>query len=378
MRRSYLRTVITDKSGGYLADFVGGGTCVQRAYQTHTAAMHIPQTHAAVKALTDPAVTDPRGEVWMITEDVDAGTLKRTRVTSGRVISLEGTGPYGKATVNIADDKALLDTVLGWQKPTAALTAQNVEYAVYTGPAETVVKAAIAANATRLGLPWDIVPTRGEGAAARLELRMHDLTRKITPILEANRLILTVERQTNGRWTVDIVEGETYPRPLTPESGLLASWDWVIQFRSATRVVGGGRGTGVEREFKQVISTAAETAVGLPLEVYVDARQTEEGADIAPQLSDELKTHTPTAGFTPVIREGGWFRFPDEFQIGTRIPVKVGAFEIDDVVTQIEIKHDDKGFRVTPTIGLATADPQAKLLKLVRKLATEIRGSERR
>lgn len=376
MRRSYLRTVITDKAGGYLSDFTGAGTCVQRAYMTHTAAMQVSEQHKAVAALMN--ASDPRGEVWMITEDVDAGTLKRSRVVSGRVLSVEGSGPYGAVRVNVADDKSLLDTVLGWPNPTAALTAQTSEYAVYTGPAETVVKQAISANATRLGLPWDVVATRGKGAASRLELRMHDLARKVNPILEANRLILSVERQSTGRWRVDVVEGATYSRPLTPESGLLSSWDWVLQFRTATRIVGGGRGDGVAREFKRVIGTAAETAVGIPLEAYIDARQTEEGADITPQLNEELASRGPRAGFTPVLREGGWFTFPDEYKIGTRIEIQAGAFEVDDVITQIEIVHDDKGFRVKPTIGLATADPQEKLLELVRQLATQVRGLERR
>lgn len=376
MRRSYLRTVITEADGSYLSDFRGRGKVVQRAYQTHTAAMQAPMSHPAVAALM--AAEEPRGEVWMITEDVDSGALTRERVTSGRVISAQGSGPFGFVTVNVADDKALLDTVLGWPKPTAALTAQDVEYAVYTGPTETVVKAAIAANVTRLGLPWDIVPTRGVGSASRLELRMHDLTRKVTPLLEADRLVLSVERQDNGRWMVDVVAGETYTGALTPESGVLASWDWTIQFRTATRVIGGGRGEGVEREYKRVIDAPAETAVGLPLEVFVDARQTEEGVDFTPQVAEELASRGPRAGFTPEVQEAGWFRFPDAYRIGTRVPVKAGPFETNDVITQIEITHDDKGFRVTPTIGLASTDPQEQLLNLVRQLASQVRGLERR
>lgn len=375
MERSYLRTVITDAAGGYLADFTGRGTVVQRAFETHTAAMRIPEKHPAVAALV--ACPEPRAAVWMITEDVDAGTLSRARVTSGRVLSAQGAGPYGGVTVNVADDKSLLDTILGWPKPTAGLTGQNVEYAVYTGKTETIVKQAIQANATRLGLPWDIVPTRGKGTNDRLELRMHDLTRKVTPLLEAARLILSVERQDNGRWTVDVVEGATFARPLTPQSGVLSEWEWTIEYRSATRVVGGGRGEGVDRQYKQVIGTAAETAVGIPLEVFIDARQTEEGVDFTPQLTQELASRGPVAGFTPTIREAGWFRFPDAYKVGDRVPVLAGPFVANDVITQVQIVHDEKGFRVVPTIGLATADPQKKLLNLVRQLATQVRSLER-
>lgn len=110
----------------------------------------------------------------------------------------------------------------------------------------------------------------------------------------------------------------------------------------------------------------------------VDARTTEEGVDFTPQLVEELGTRGPRAGFEPEIREAGWFRFPDAYRIGTRVPVKAGPFEADDIITQIEIVHDDKGFRVKPTIGLATADPQEQLLNLVRQLASQVRGLERR
>src|SRR5690606_10145801 len=134
---------------------------------------------------------------------------------------------FGRVAVHVTDDRAMLDTILGWQVPTAGIGGQGAaEYAKYTGPTETRVKAAIAANATRLGLPWDVVPSRGAGTLGTLELRMHDLTRKVMPLLEADRLVLSVERQDNGRWTLDILAGDTFPRPLTPLSGVLSSWSW--------------------------------------------------------------------------------------------------------------------------------------------------------
>lgn len=379
MLKRYLRTVITDKDGGYLSDFTSHGTVVQRAYAAHTAAMTVPDSHPIIGELL--GIDGARGEVYTITLDEDAGTLQEKRVCSGRVLTLTNdNSPFGTATATIYDDKSMIDTILGWQVPTAVISAQNTaEYAVYTGPVETRVKDAIAANAARLGLPWDVVPTRGVGASGRLELRMHDLTRKITPLLEQERLILSVERQPTGRWTIDIVAGEAFDRPLTPESGVLLKWSWVLSQPTATRAVIGGRGLGTAREFKQVIDTARETAVGLPLEVYVDSRNTEEGADISPSGWEELADRSGKAGFTANLQENSWFSFPDGYQLGTRVKPKIGAFEVDDVISQIVISDDqDNGFRVTPTVGLATSDPQEQLLALVKKLSTQVRGLERR
>lgn len=378
MLKRFFRTVASSSDGEYLADFTSPGDVVQRAWAAHTAVMSVADSHPIVaKLMADPG---PRAEVWMITIDEEKGTLDRERVCSGMILGLTATdSPYGTVSINVADDKSLLDMILGWQVPTAPLTGQSAaEYARYTGPTETRVKAAIQANATRLALPWDIVPTRGKGTTGVLELRMHDLTRKTMPILEADRLILTVERQPNGRTTVDIIEGDTLPRPLTPLSGVMRSWGWVYNWTTATRAIIGGRGEGTAREFVQVTDTAAETATGIPLEVFVDARQTDEGTDITPTGWDALAERAATAGFTPALRETGWFTFPDAYRIGTRVPVQVGALELDDVVTQIVISDEkDKGFTVTPTVGLATADPQEQLLEMVKKLTAQVRGLER-
>ncbi|KDA05566.1 hypothetical protein DC31_13945 [Microbacterium sp. CH12i] len=379
MLKRFLRTVVSDAAGEYLTDFTSRGTVVQRAYAAHTAAMVIPESHPVVATML--GADGARGAVWMVSVDEDAGTLTSELVCSGRVLSLSGEdAPYGTVGVNVVDDKSLLDSILGWQVPGAPLAGQSAaEYATYTGPTETRVKAAVAANVARLGLAWDVVPTRGKGTTGTLELRMHDLTRKVMPLLEADRLILSVIREDTGRWTVDVVEGATFPRPLTPMSGVLQSWSWVIEQPTATRVVIGGRGEGTEREFQQVTDTARETALGLPLEVFIDARNTEEGSDITPSGWDELADRSGKAGFTADLLESSWFSFPDGYRLGDRVNIEVGALSVDDVITQVVISDDpENGFRVKPTVGLATADPQEQLLALVKKISTQVRGLERR
>jgi hypothetical protein len=296
----------------------------------------------------------------------------------GRVGSVEGSSPYGQVTIPVFDDFAKFDTVLGWQAPTAPITGQGVrEYAHYTGKSDDNAKAAIAQNATRLGLPWDVAPAAHLGSSAVLDLRMHELSSKIIDALIADRLQLTIVR--NGtRFDVDVVAGEEYERPITPQSGVLSSWSWVQEPPTATRVVVGGRGEGVVREFALVVDADLEAELGYPIEVFVDARNVEEGDDLTPYGLAELQARRGRAGLTAQLRETSWFQFPAAFDIGTRLSLQLGAMSVDDVITQIEITHDDKGFRAVPTVGLANQDPDQRLVGFVKNVATTVRGLERR
>lgn len=377
MRREYILAELTDKAGGFVRQFLPSKSVVSpRAYTTPTALLTVKDTHRIV---SDVIATDgARCRVWMIS--IDGGSLDKHVVLEGRVLTMRGDdAPFGTVTITVVDDVALWDTLLGWQVPTAPLTGQSAaEYATYTGPTETRVKAAIQANVTRLGLPWDIVPTRGKGTSGTLQLRMHEIGSKVIPLLQADRLIPIMRRETTGRWTVDIVEGSTYPRPLTPLSGVLGSWSWVMESDDATDVVIGGRGDGTAREFKAVADAARRARVGYPLEAYVDARQTEEGADITPSGVEKLAETAARSGLTATLRESSWFRFPTAYELGTKVTVQVGAVTVEDVITQIEITHDQSGFRVVPKIGIATEDPQERLVGAVKSIATAVGGQERR
>ncbi|MFD6699681.1 MULTISPECIES: hypothetical protein [unclassified Microbacterium] len=376
MRTSHLIGVLTDNAGGFVRQFLPSKSAVTlRAFAASTAFLTVPDSSPLMR---DVIETDgARCQVWMTT--LEGPHLTRRKLLEGRVKSPRGEAPFGTVTVPVVDDLALLDTLLGWQDPSAAITAQAVEYAVYTGPAETRVKAAVAANAARFGLPWDVVPTRGEGTDGRLELRMHKLSEKVLPILQAERLVPSLVRQPTGRWLFDIVRPDALARPLTAMSGVLGSWSWVLDPDEATDVVVGGRGEGTAREFLTVSDAARRTRVGYPLEVFVDAKQTEEGADITPSGLDKLAETGAKAGFTAVLREASWFTFPDAYQEGTRVPVQVGGLDVDDVISQIDITADpSSGLTVTPRIGLAVDDPQERLVGAVKRLAVAVGAAERR
>lgn len=348
--------------------------CTLRFNATSTAYLTVKDSHPVVPQLMSDGV---RAALWMVSVD---GNMRSTRrLIEGPIGDLSGEGPFGTVTVPILDDFSWLSKILGWQKPAAAITAQSDEYARYTGPSDTRALAAIAAAAARLGLPWNVAASAGLGTVGTTEFRMHPLDR-VLPALNADRLQLTFERDAVAdEWDIGIRQGTVYPRPLTPQSGVLAGWKWLRQRPGFTRMVVGGAGEGTAREFAVVVDGALEAQLDRILEGFDDSRMAASGASLTPYGLSSLADAAAKAGVTATLRETSWFRFPTAYDIGTRVPIRVGAFEAEDVITEIEISHTTReGFRVEPKVGFTVTDPQQRLTQFVAGLATSVRSLERR
>lgn len=376
MRRHHILAEIRNADRTFLRQLLPTSTqCTLRYNAVSTAYLTVKDSHPAVPELLADGV---RAAVWMVT--VDDANLQVKRLLEGPVGDLQGEGPYGTVTIPVLDDFSWFSSILGWQKPAAALTAQTDEYARYTGPSDTRALAAIAANATRLALPWNVAASAGLGTAGTTELRMHPLADKIIPALNADRLQLVIERDAaTDEWDVAVREGATYTRPLTPQSGVLASWRWKRQRPTLTRIVVGGAGQGVDREFSLVVDTGREAELARVLEGFDDSRMAEDGSDLTPYGQASLVDAGAKAGVTATLRETSWFRFPVAYDLGTRVTVQAGALTAEDVITEIDITHTAQdGFTVIPKVGFAVEDPQARLTQFVASLATSVRSLERR
>lgn len=378
-RRRFIVAEFLDSSNAFVRQVAPQKSLVTLRWNGVSAAyLTLPENHAIIPTLV--AEEGVRCAVWMIT--IDGGTLTKRRLLEGRVGNVAGSdAPFGVVTVPVLDDWQDFATLLGWQVPGSAIGSQSsAEYARYTGRSDTNALAAIAANVTRLGRPWDVAPSLGLGTVGPLELRMHDLAEKILPPLIADRLQLRIARNRDtNRWDVDVVQGDVFPRPITPQSGVLSTWSWVKEPPTATRAIVGGRGDGTARQFVRVIDTALEAQLGVALEIFVDARNAEEGAALAPYGWAELAKHRGKAGLTATLRETSWFRFAEGFELGDRVLVQIGALHVEDVISQVDISHDVRsGFTAVPKIGLATEDPTERLVGFVRNVATAVRGLEKR
>lgn len=294
----------------------------------------------------------------------------------GPVVERAGTGPNGAVTCTVLDDFSQLDDILGWPDPTQPLSGQTSEYANYTAPAETVVKAAIAANITRLGLPWVVAPSLGRGALVTVDIRFHSLYEKLVPVMKAQRLALTV-RRVGAQFMVDVAPGRTFPRPLTLASGIIDSYAWGQKRATRTRAVAGGQGVGTDRAFAQYINTALEVSQGIR-ESFRDARATEDPAYLPGQAQTLVEEGRPASSVTASLAETSWFSF-GKYLLGDLVNVDLGFIAVHDVVSEVEITNTiAAGLTVRPKVGLLATSPDAHVYELLSRLRGMARDHERR
>jgi hypothetical protein len=277
-----------------------------------------------------------------------------SHLIGGRISRREGSGPAKASviTVTVEDDWRLLTRMLCWPDPTAALSSQLVAYDNRTGNAETVVKGLILANATRLGIPVTIAPNLGRGATIKTSHRFHPLTDRLD--LDAAGIGVSVQRDpATGNYLVDCYEPATYPRDLTEQSGVVQKWDWTETSPSATRAIAGNQGEAESRSFRSQVDSAREADWGDIIEVFLDARDTDDATETDQRMDELLETEgAPTAGLSVELSETDTFRYGTGVRVGDRVTLAVGVTGVTDVLREAVLTWTAKGgLLVTPTVG---------------------------
>lgn len=363
-----LRFVIYDKSDVYERTLSGLEATADLAPNgISTASFTLDDDHDALPVVTADGA---RCGVWF-------RGVERFR---GRVRETPGEGPGGTLTVHVESDLRKLWDWQGWPVPSAPVTAQTSEYRIYTGPAETVVKNALAENFTRLGVPWTVAPTLGRGESTRVEFRMHPLADKLVPVLDANGLILTLKYTGTGV-LVDVREAATVPGVLSLATGVPDSYVFNRTAPTMTRVVVGGRGEGVAREFITSVDTDREAAWGDIIEGFVDARNTDEGADLMLEAAQALAEGAPRASIGTELMESDLLRYGVTYVEGDRIHVRLGQVDTVQPITAVQVtENPDDGVTVVPRIGDldVDADVEVRLARDIARLAQGLRDQRRR
>jgi hypothetical protein len=304
---------------------------------------------------------------------------------SGPVRARSGNGPgtAGTVTVSVVDDFRLLHRVLGWPVPGAAITAQNsAEYYTRSGPAETVLKDVVAANAVaRLGEPVTVAPSLGRGANITAAFRFHPLADVLFPAVDSAGIGVTV-RQSGAGLVVDCYVPELYPRTLTEAGGAVAEWSWTSSEAEATHVVVGGQGEGTARGFAAFTDAARVAALGERIEVFRDARDTGTAAVYAERAAETFAETAPKAGLSVKFSETSVFRYggPGGVRVGDRVTLRVGAgLEITDTLRSASFSWTrDGGLEVTPAVGDLDDKPDNQVARAVASIAAGVRDLRRK
>ncbi len=297
----------------------------------------------------------------------------------GRIGSTPGVGPVGQATVNVEGDMRKLWQWLGWPNPSSAISAQTSEYDRRTGPVETVVKNALAANFARLGVPWVVAPSLGRGPTVTADLRMDYLADVLMPHVRAQRWSLEVTYPGDVP-TVDIRLPETVAGVLDPSSGRLDQFNITPVAPSATRVVIGGEGAKDTRRFDLLIDTARESAWDDIIEVFADAPSVKDGEDLKPAGQAVLDEGAPGARLAMEITEQPGFAYRSTYRLGDLVNATVAGVTATEVISRVSVADNDRdGVTVTPSVGEIVEDDEIERLgKQLARLDRRARKQARR
>lgn len=271
-------------------------------------------------------------------------------------------------TFTVEDDFRILNNWLAWPKPTAAVTAQDVEYRVITGPAETVVKTIMAENAARLGFPLTVATDQGRGDVGTYTFRFHPAYDRLFPMVDQAGIGVTVKQSGNGL-LLDCYTPRNYPHLLSPESGTVVGGSYSLAAPTVTRVVVGGNGDGVARDFRTFSDAEREVDWNDVIEVMKDAQDSGSGDIYATRADETLSAGAPLAGLSLELTESKHFRYGgDGLHAGDLVTAQINGQAYADTLREVRLTWDKDGDKATPIIGERSDDPDLALAKRIRAL----------
>ena len=205
-------------------------------------------------------------------------------------------------------------------------------------------------------------------------LRMHPLADRILTAVDAAGIGVSVVQSGSGL-IVDCYEPAPRTRVLSEEGGQIVDWAWSTAAPSATRVVVGGQGEGTDREFVQVIDGDREAEWGESIEVFRDARDTEDNAVMAQRAAETLAEGAPATGLSITLAESRGMRYGVHVRVGDKVTTRIApGAEVTDVLREARITWTvDAGVQVTPVVGERADDTSTILRRTISTLARGIR-----
>lgn len=300
---------------------------------------------------------------------------------SGYIRGRSGKGPTrgGTFTFTVEDDLALVTRMLGWAVATSGVTTpfgtQGVKKYTATGAAETVAKNIIAAQLTHNTVdPITVAATHGWGTSITIESRMTRLDDALLSAVDKAGVGLTA-RQGASSIVVDAYQPATYGRTLSEQGGQVIDWSYSSSDPQMTRAIIGGPNTATSREFRQVIDSTLEAALGYTVEGFVDAQQADSYAEQDAAGTAALADNRAKSGFSLTLQRSKNFRYgAGGVHVGDRVTVNIGGNLFTDVLREAPITWNAReGLNPVPAVGERTDDPDLILARFLAQIGKGIR-----
>lgn len=299
---------------------------------------------------------------------------------SGWVGIASGQGPRQASVLTFAVDGYfnILYDLLAWPNPAGGIDAQGGDGGFWTasGPAETVAKNLIRANAQRLGIPLAIEPDQGRGATIDVQARFTRIADVLLEKVEAAGIGLRVT-QAGAGYRLEAYVPTVWGKTLTEASGSVVDWAWNKKPAQATRVVVGGSGARELRAFRAVTNTALEAAGGRIREHFTDGNETINPSTLDNIGSQYLTTNGPALGLSVSLQESHDLVFGGAggLHVGDKVSLEVGPnLIVEDILREATLSWTaDQGVAVDQKVGDQDPEPTAVMIKRIAQLGTQLR-----
>ena len=161
----------------------------------------------------------------------------------------------------------------------------------------------------------------------------------------------------------------------SPDLGNVASFQFRVASPDATRVVVGGAGEGVARDF--LIADEGVSRFGL-IERFVDARQASASGELAQASVEALADAVQPAQLLLEPLDTDAVKFGRDYRVGDIVTVEVDGVPVVDAIRQVRVTYDDTGVTVAPSVSAAGDAQTLRLWDELREQRKRVGLLERR
>ena len=283
--------------------------------------------------------------------------------TTGATLRQTTEDPVGVWVISGVDDSVILYERLAYPTPSVSdVTAQVNSYDTRTGTCSTVlyeyvdVNIGASASAARKIATLTNAADTAIGGTTSYSARFDTLQSLCYKLAWAAGLGFQILQSGTGLvFTVYQPTDRTDSIRLDIYNNRLDSSDYGYTAPEVTRAIVAGDGTGTDRVFLEVTttaSTAAETAWSRRIERFVDNRSTTDTTELTvagqAELADKGMTVT---GLSVQPRDMDSMRYLIDWNLGDSVSVVVGSDTVEQVVQEVGIGIAEDGVRIIATVG---------------------------
>lgn len=306
-------------------------------------------------------------------------------ICSGRVITYGGDATDATFTFSGEDDNALIAARDVYPDPTRAGEAQTAAaYYVRKGPAETVIRDMIHANAgpgaiaVRRVDGFTVAASQGRGSQVSTNLRFKNLLETSRSLARSGGVTFSAVQEEDSRIVLRFREPRDLARRVrfTRNNGGLAGGSWSITAPTVTSVLVAGQGQGTERTIKEHLVDPG--AWGLRLEQFADRRDTDDPDELEQAGTETLAEGAAGASASVEVNETPGLRFGTDFLLGDTVLVDFGRAQITEPARAVDLTWDGFGRTAKLTLGdhAQDEDQDPAWVKYIRDHGRRLRGLE--